>query len=335
MKICIARLRSGTNYKEPLNDIIDSFYDMLRVYTNRHKEHEYYYYNFGFNNKPIRDNTALEKADVIVIPSEAEFTYWVPGKLHGLSVKRSNEKIEEIMPYFKNKKVIILRSDRADNESLYREKVLRGIDFDYQEIDEIDFIGIAHALKWYYINDKRQKGLYSRQTDFLSNTRPTDFIYWGTDKSKGVDGKASGDIRHLILKRIHKSELNTLFIGSFKGFKRDLKFRKMKDIVPLLEQSKTTLCFNWYSNTATSSRYVEALACDVIPFVWAKYDSDGRFVKTDWQRVYSVEEFVDKVKNLDYNKQLQEVKEIFLDGLPPTGYFYDTFDALMEEKLKK
>ena len=48
MKITIARLRSGTNYKEPLHDIMDSFYDLYRRYMEENTQHTYGVYNFGW-----------------------------------------------------------------------------------------------------------------------------------------------------------------------------------------------------------------------------------------------------------------------------------------------
>ena len=86
MKICIARLRSGDNFIEPLNHIMDSFYYLLREFKNKHPEHEFTYYNFGFNQKPVRNVEAVERADVIIIPTEAEF----PIQSQTQSWKKSN-----------------------------------------------------------------------------------------------------------------------------------------------------------------------------------------------------------------------------------------------------
>ena len=47
MKITIARLRSGTNYKEPLNDIMDSFYELYKKYQIQRPQYQYGYYNKG------------------------------------------------------------------------------------------------------------------------------------------------------------------------------------------------------------------------------------------------------------------------------------------------
>ena len=49
MKITIARLRSGINYKGPLDHILDSFCYLYNRFQTDHTEYRYGYYNFGFN----------------------------------------------------------------------------------------------------------------------------------------------------------------------------------------------------------------------------------------------------------------------------------------------
>lgn len=325
MKICIARLRSGSNYIEPLNDINDSFYELLKIYKERHTEHEFTYYNFGFSQKPMRDVRAVAEADIIIIPSEAEFTYHIPGAIHSLDLKRSNELLEDVKPYFNNKKVIILRSDRRDDEELYRTKVFTDLNITYETIDEIDF-GNVHGMKYHFI--QRTNPLFEAEKRY-------DFCYWGSDKRKTIDGKLSGDTRHVILKQIKNSDLNTFFIGRFYGFDRDMKWGKMKDILYYLRSSRSTLCFNWMDSKATTSRYIEAVACGMIPFVWQDYDSTGIYEIQDWQRVESYDDFIDKTKRFLYNKEMFEEVEYNLTQfciMTPQQY-YERFEELMKEKL--
>ena len=68
MKITIARLRSGTNYKEPLHDIMDSFYELYKRYMEKNPQHTYGVYNFGWGkrNRKILDD--VWDSDVIIIP---------------------------------------------------------------------------------------------------------------------------------------------------------------------------------------------------------------------------------------------------------------------------
>lgn len=329
MKICIARLRSGTNYVQPLEAIIDSFCECLKNYVLNHPEHTFTYYNFGFNQKPQRNIQAVANADVIIVPSEAEFTYHVPGLIHSLDVKRSNEQVWALREHIKNKKIIVLRSDRRDDEELYR-KIFDGVNFVYDEIDEIDFQNNIHSLKYYFIKDR---------STLLSDTsyKAFDFAYWGSDKRRGIDGKPSGDVRHKILKEIKQSKLSTRFIGRFYGFQRDEKFQKMISIIPTLNMTRSTLCFNWMDNKATTSRYIEAVACGMIPFAWEQYDSTGIFVKNQWQRVYSSEEFLDKIQkmryDIEYEKMYELVHQNFLQDLLPKQEYISQFDKMLAGKL--
>ena len=68
---------------------------------------------------------------------------------------KSQSHMEKIIPFFKDKHVIVLRSDRGDSEELYREHTLQGIPIkSYTEIDEIDFSGNIHGMKYHFIRDK-------------------------------------------------------------------------------------------------------------------------------------------------------------------------------------
>lgn len=325
MKICIARLRSGANYVEPLNDIMDSFYELLKVYRDRHPEHEFLYYNFGFGQKHPRDVKSIADADVIIIPSEAEFTYHIPGAIHSLDLKKSNDLLEDARPFFDNKKVIILRSDRRDDEELYRTKVFPNQNITYETIDECDF-GNVHGMKYHFIH---------RINPLFETEKKYDFCYWGSDKRKTIDGQLSGDVRHIILKKIKKSDMSSFFIGRFYGFDRDMKWGKMKEILPYLRASRSTLCFNWMDSKATTSRYIEAVACGMIPFVWQDYDSTGVYEIQDWQRVENYEDFVDKTKSFLYNPDKFEEVEYNLTQFcirSPEEY-YQQFDELMKAKI--
>lgn len=320
MKICICRLRSSANYVVPLEHIMDSFFELLKWYVQRHPEHEWSYYNFGFNMKPKREPEAIKNADIIIIPSEAEFTYWIPGAIHTLDLKKSNERLESIKPYFEGKKVIILRSDRRDDEELYKTKVFPDMNITYETIDECDF-GNVHGMKYRFI--KNHSFLYPNEEKVI------DFVYWGSDKRKTVDGKLSGDQRHTILKQIHKSDLDTWFIGRFYGFKRDERWGKMKDILPTLLLSRSTLCFNWMDPKATTSRYVEAVACGIFPFVWDNYDENNTFVATDWQRIRCYDEYLDKYHSLEYIDHFEEIENKLFTVLKTPDQYYAQFEGML------
>ena len=54
MKLTITRLRSGTNYKTPLHDIMDSFYELYKEYISKNSQYNYGVCNFGWNAANLR-----------------------------------------------------------------------------------------------------------------------------------------------------------------------------------------------------------------------------------------------------------------------------------------
>ena len=122
--ICIARLRSRVKYVKPLEHICDSFYECLKQFVkNNESEYNFTYYNFGFDKHNPRNPSEIEKADIIIIPSEAEFTYHTPGLVHTLDLKKSNDSVKLVEPFVNNKQIILLRSDRRDDKELYEKLI--------------------------------------------------------------------------------------------------------------------------------------------------------------------------------------------------------------------
>jgi len=325
-KITIARLRSGVNYKGPLDHILDSFYYLYQRFQLDHPEYNYGYYNFGYNKANRRDSKDMPGSDIIVIPSENEFHYHIIDK-NGKSVyidpknleKSSTAIKDHILPHIEGKHIVILRSDRGDTVELYKEKVFKNIDCKISVLDEIDIDGGVHALKYHFIRDEK---LETVKRKYL-------FSYWGTEKRKDVDNVDSGDERHKILKEIQEGmgKFPTRFIGKFSLAKRNMKPTKgMRGLLPILNQSKYTLCFNWKDNKATTSRYHEALACGIIPMVYKDYDSTGILVKSNWQRVQSAEELYDKIMERDYEKTFNEIHETYKETLLTKDQIYDIFE---------
>ena len=75
--------------------------------------------------------------------------------------------------------------------------------------------------------------------------------------------------------------------------------------------------------TATTSRYVEALAVGLIPFVWGEYDKNNTYNIDPWQRVNSFEEFKDKCLELrsGYDDRLEQYRKNYESILlRPAGY---------------
>ena len=317
-KITIARLRSGVNYKRPLDHIIDSLCYLLDRFQKDHTEFNYGVYNFGWNKANRRNAEHIPDSDIIIIPSENEFHYHIPHYIDPKNLEKSNTAIKEHFKDLKDKHIIILRSDRGDDENLYRNYTFKDQPIrKVSVLDETDIPGNLHQLKYHFIKDEKLK----------EGLRPYTFSYWGTEKRKDVDGVVSGDKRHEILKNLQTGmgRYRTRFIGRFSTVKRDKKPDSMRNILPILNKSRYTLCFNWKDNKATTSRYHEALACGIIPMVFGSYDSTGILVKDDWQRVESAEELMDKTFYGDYYKKWDEIHNSYIESLLTKDQIYDTF----------
>ena len=329
-KITIARLRSGVNYKRPLDHILDSYYYLLERFHKEDKQFMWGFYNFGFNAANRRIANDVPTSDIIIIPSENEFHYHIKddnGKstyIDPKNLQRSDDAIKEhILPHIKNKHIVILRSDRGDDERLYREKTFKNLPVRKVSIlDETDIPGNVHQLKYHFIRD------YIKQRKFNEKSKPLKFCYFGTEKRNDDKGKTD-DERHIVLKEIYNGEgtYNTRFYGRFSNIKRNDKSRPMKKLIRTLLKTKFTLCFNWKDNKATTSRYHESIACGVIPMVYKDYDSTGILVKDDWQRVSSAKELMKKmsISEIEYKKKQQSILESYKQSLLTKDEIYDTF----------
>jgi hypothetical protein len=294
-----------------------------------HNNPQYNYKFFGLSFSsgwPTKIYQDIIDSDYIVIPSEAEFMYHIPDRVMTIVWKRTEEVMNKVREVIDGKTIIILQSDRADNVELYRDYVFPNNDVKIHSIDECDFKGGLHSLKHHFIKER-----------FVPGTKIHDFGYWGTSKKKKVGGDLSGDVRHEVLKDLHKSDLDTLFIGNFDGFKRDVKFtRKLENIVPHLMDCKTTLCFNWpgYDEYLTS-RYNEAVACDIIPLVWKNYDINNQLVESDWQRCWSLEDIQRKCLEIRDEsvrlERLNRIKDKYKQSTEDIKYYEREFDIKMKD----
>ena len=291
--ICFTRIRSSERYTKPLQSIADSMFHVCNKFMHNNPQYNYNFFGLSFSSAwPTKIYQNIADSDYIVIPSEAEFMFHIPDRVMSIVKKRSDEVLNGVREVIDGKTIIILQSDRADSVELYRDYVFPDNDVKIHSIDECDFKGGLHSLKYYFIKQR-----------FHTGAKIHDFGYWGTSKKKKVGGDLSGDVRHEVLKDLHKSDLKTLFIGNFDGFQRDVKFtRKLENIVPHLMDFRSTLCFNWpgYDEYLTS-RYNEAMACDIIPLVWKNYDINNQLVESDWQRCYSYEDVERKCLELRDN----------------------------------
>ena len=325
--ICFTRIRSSERYTKPLQSIADSMFHVCKTFMHNNPQYNYKFFGLSFSSGwPTKIYQDIIDSEYIVIPSEAEFMYYIPDRVMTIVRKRTNEVLDNIREIIDGKTIIIIQSDRADSVELYRDYVFPDNDVKIHSIDECDFKGGLHSLKYHFIKQK-----------FHVGTKIHDFGYWGTSKKKKVGGDLSGDVRHEVLKDLHKSDLDTLFIGNFDGFKRDVKFtRRLENIVPHLMDCKTTLCFNWpgYDEYLTS-RYNEAVACDIIPLVWKNYDINNQLVESDWQRCYSFEDIERKCLELRDEsvrlERLNRIKEKYKESTEDIGYYEQEF----EKKLKR
>ena len=379
-KVVICRLRSTEYYKgENLQHIVDSHYYLLNNYIETKDEWPvlgpFDCHNVSLparekSRKTIRNLSLIENCDTLIIPSEAEFAYNIYGRISNLMMGRTWGLVQDIREALKRspkkRKLVILSSDKADTKELYRNKVFKGIPFEIYRIDESEFPGGIHHLK--YLNIKKLN---------LDTTKDKDFVYWGTSKKFKIDitsqmkdylvkdyynesgertgkhsdklkvrftepcyiGKSSEDERHIILKQIRDSNVKDDMIGYFDGFKYTRKFdKKMTNILPFIAKANTTLCFNWPGQEEhLTSRYNEALGCDVIPLVWKDYDCNNQLVVSDWQRCYSFEDVQKKCLEVQDNQvrllKLKEIKDKYSLVVKDLEYYENLFNKKMDDVL--
>ena len=301
MKITIARLRSNVKYNGPLETVLDSFFENYVKWMKENPQHEYDTYNVSFTSeRPKRTPESIKNADVIVIPSDSEFRYHGELQMNPKDLAKSESHMETIRPYFEGKTVIMFRSDRGDTEQLYRNETLKGVNLkSFTTIDEIDFSGNIHGMKYHFIQT-----LNNPLADMMGRDYTIDWGYWGRMKH--------GNDREKTIREIYRDkDLTNVMIGGFpSGVKRRAPWIKdWKELYPLLRPPRSTLCFNWLDPTATTSRYPEALSIGMIPFVWRDYDVNNTYNIDDWQRVDTFEELKGKIIELRDDSKLQQKLE--------------------------
>ena len=325
MNITIARLRSNVKYLGPLETVLDSFFENYIKWMRDHPEHNYDTYNVSFENKrPKRTPETIEWADCIVIPSDSEFRYHGELQMNPKDLATSNEHMAKIVPHFEGKHVIMFCSDRADTEELYVNEVFKGINLkSFTKIDEIDFSGNIHGMKYHFINT-----LKNPLAEMVGSSKTHDFGYWGRMKH--------GHDREKTIRQIYRSDLSCQLIGGMpSGVERKSKWIKdWKVLYPLLEGCRETLCFNWLDETATTSRYVEALAIGIVPLVWRNYDCNNTYRINKWQRCYTFEEFLEKSLELRDDSfreaKLEEYRNNYAEVHLTVEGYYEEFARRMD-----
>lgn len=327
MIVCVARLRENVKYTGPLTHILDSFYELLRSYIAAHRSIEWRYYGISFDgSKPVRNPEDVKSADVVIIPTEHEFHYHIPGYFHPKYTERSNERVEGLRRFVKNKRIVLLRSDRADDPELFREYTFR-VPSDYRVVDELDFRYGVHAMKYHFIRNRNRSLLFGEN-------RNLDFAYWGSCKNKIAGGENSKDVRHAVLRELKKdSRISGLYVGRYVGFKADMPMMPLGTLLATLSQARATLCFNWIDPSAITSRYHEAMAFGLVPFVWREYDKRKELAKFEWQRVHSVSEAREKILGLrkHYEERFQELCGVY--NPPQPDYYRARFFKILNSSI--
>ena len=328
MKITVARIRSNVRYNKPLQTVLDSFFENYVRWMQDNPQHEYDTYNLSFArySRPMRTPETIKWADVIVIPSDSEFRYHGDLQMNPKDLAKSQEHIRDILPYIKDKHIIVWRSDRGDTEQLYREETFQNTPIkSYTEIDETDFSGNIHGMKYHFITKAFSQSLFQQP-------KTVEFGYWGKMK-KGCD-------RGKVLRKIYRDpRISNVFVGGFpSGIERQSAWIKdWYKLYPLLEPCKFTLCFNWKDDTATTARYPEALALGMIPFVWQNYDKNNTYNIEPEQRITDFDDLKDKINLLNNDhgfafwrkKILNNYKKVLLS---PDQY-YTEFSRKMRNAL--
>jgi len=327
MKITIARLRSNVKYNGPLETVLDSFFENYVKWMKANPQHEYRTYNVSFGtDRPKRTPENIEWADVIVIPSDSEFRYHGELQMNPKDLAKSESHMEKILPFFEGKTVVMWRSDRGDTEELYR-SFLPDIK-NFTTIDEVGFSGNIHGMKYHFIQT-----LKNPLAEMIGTEKTIDFAYWGRMKH--------GNDREKTIRKIYRSELSTVMVGGFpSGVKRQAAWIKdWKQLYPMLEPARCTLCFNWIDQTATTSRYPEAMSIGMIPFVWQDYDSNNTYNIDPWQRITSSEDFIEKsllLRNQNFfEKKLEEYRDNYSKVLLSQEEYFKLFSEKMNFALDK
>ena len=329
MNITIARIRSNVTYHGPLETVLDSFFENYVKWMKANPQHNYDTYNVSFGkNRPKRTPETIKWADVIVIPSDSEFRYHGELQMNPKDLAKSESHMEQIRPYFEGKTVIMFRSDRGDTEELYRNETLKGVNLkSFHTIDEVDFSGNIHGMKYHFIQKLQS-------TILISADKTIDFAYWGKMKP------SEKNEREKTIRQIYKDkDISTMLIGGFpSGVVRQSKWIKdWNKLYHMIEPARSTLAFNWKDPTSTTSRGPEALSVGIIPFFWKSYDINNTYNIDNWQRVQSFEELRDKILQLRdedfFNSKLEEYRNNYKEVLLSEEKYYEKFSEKMNKAL--
>ena len=331
MRITLASIRRAVEWPKRLSSIHDAWLLAFAEFVRRHPEHDYGYYKTSLDgDRPSRSPYFLGIADVVVILSSNEFLYH--GKsdaINPLAVKGSNEVVQrDVIPRLRGKRIVILSMDALDTTSLLADALAGAKPDGYRMIHEAEFPTTIQSLRHPALCDLRPRGA----------AKAIDFAYWGTTKRKKPSGEYGGD-RFAALREIFRSRsISSHLVGSnFGAAKAARKWaHDFTEIVPELSRARATCCFQWAGVTHLTARYHEAIAMELVPFVWQDYDADGELVE-DWQRVATVAELAERIESLRDSKcfrsRLDAATRGYYHRAPSASEQLDLFETKFAEAI--
>ena len=154
----------------------------IRWYDGQHKSSD-----------RLPPDDAIKDADVLIIPTESEFVNHIKGRLSNIMFGRgwtlTRNIVDTIKKYPKKRLIILITSDKADTIELFKERTFEGCkNLTFAQIDEGDFDGNLHHLKYHFISDWLTDVDGDHMPEYYE--KEYDFVYWGTSKKMKWDFKS-------------------------------------------------------------------------------------------------------------------------------------------------
>ena len=95
--ICFTRIRSSERYTRPLQSIADSMFHVCNSFMHNNPQYNYKFFGLSFSSAwPTKIYQDIADSDYVVIPSEAEFMYYIPDRVMTIVRERTNEVLDNI-----------------------------------------------------------------------------------------------------------------------------------------------------------------------------------------------------------------------------------------------
>ena len=145
-----------------------------------------------------------------------------------------------------------------------------------------------------------------------------------------------GNDREKTIRQIWKDKdtTKTMIGGMPSGVQRVSPWIKdWKELYPKLVTARCTLCFNWLDQTATTSRYPEALSVGMIPFVWQNYDENNTYNIDNWQRIADYDMLKNKMMQLRNQSTFETKLKQYRDNYKQKLLSKEEYFKLFSEKM--